>query len=249
MLGDFSKTLDRKSRVFLWLEFLVLFIGGPLLILAVRRPGILFLVLWVGGFFTYRLSRSAGRPAPADLRTVMRRVAMLAPLRVGFLLNLLAPKPGPAELQRGRDTRRVLLRFVVLGALVALFSRYAMPAQFLDLPRERPVLWLAIMILYPLLSVWPQEVIYRRFLFRRYAALFRGRAMVAASALAFGFAHVIFLNWIAVAMTAAGGAIFAADYARHRSLRLACLEHSLYGCLIFTIGLGRFFYTGAAWHH
>jgi hypothetical protein len=43
--------------------------------------------------------------------------------------------------------------------------------------------------------------------------------------------------------------MFAGDYARRRSLGLACLEHGLYGCLIFTIGLGRYFYTGAAWHH
>jgi hypothetical protein len=50
-------------------------------------------------------------------------------------------------------------------------------------------------------------------------------------------------------MTTAGGLLFARDYARHRSLSLTCLEHSLYGCLIFTIGLGRFFYTGAAWKH
>ncbi len=106
------------------------------------------------------------------------------------------------------------------------------------------------MVLYPLLSVWPQEMLYRSLLFHRYRALFRTDiALILVSALAFGFAHVIFLNWIAVAMTVAGGFLFARDYARHRSLPLSCLEHSLYGCLIFTVGLGRFFYTGAAWHH
>lgn len=83
-----------------------------------------------------------------------------------------------------------------------------------------------------------------------YRSLFRSdTGIIIASALAFGFAHVIFLNWIAIGMTTVGGLLFARDYARHRSLRLTCLEHSLYGCLIFTVGLGRFFYTGAAWHH
>ena len=48
-------------------------------------------------------------------------------------------------------------------------------------------------------------------------------------------------------MTAAGGWLFARDYARHRSLTLVCLEHAAYGCVIFTVGLGRFFYSGAAW--
>jgi membrane protease YdiL (CAAX protease family) len=105
------------------------------------------------------------------------------------------------------------------------------------------------MLLYPLLSVWPQEVIFRRFFFARYQEIFGAAGLVPASALAFGFAHIIFLNWVAVAMTLAGGAIFATDYARYRRLGLACLEHSLYGCLIFTIGLGQYFYTGPAWHH
>jgi uncharacterized protein len=49
-------------------------------------------------------------------------------------------------------------------------------------------------------------------------------------------------------MTLIGGVLFANDYSRHRSLTLTCFEHSLYGCLIFTVGLGRFFYTGAAWN-
>ncbi|GBR19081.1 hypothetical protein AA3271_0383 [Gluconobacter japonicus NBRC 3271] len=71
---------------------------------------------------------------------------------------------------------------------------------------------------------------------------------IVASAVAFGFAHILFLNWIAVGMTLIGGVLFASDYSRHRSLTLTCFEHSLYGCLIFTVGLGRFFYTGEAWN-
>jgi membrane protease YdiL (CAAX protease family) len=244
------KTPEQKSGVFLWAEFLLLFIGTPLVLLVFRQPGLLFLALWGGGFVTYRLSRPL-EPAPLpDLRTILRRVALLAPLRIGLALMLVTAKPRGQERQRRGETRRILDRFLLLGLLLTIMTRMAMPGQFLDLPRQRPVLWLAIMLLYPLLSVWPQEVIYRRFFFARYAPIFgEGAGLIAASALSFGFAHVLFLNWIAVAMTAVGGAIFAADYARHRSLRLACLEHSLYGCLIFTIGLGRFFYTGTAWHH
>jgi membrane protease YdiL (CAAX protease family) len=174
---------------------------------------------------------------------------MVAPLRIGLPI-LLVTKSSLAETARGRQTQAVLLRFLLLGTLLTLITRHAMPAQFLDLPRHRPVLWVAIMLLYPLLSVWPQEVIFRRFMLVRYARLFGARTgFIAASALAFGYAHIIFLNWISIAMTTAGGAMFAYDYARHRRLGLACLEHSLYGCLVFTIGLGRYFYTGAAWHH
>jgi hypothetical protein len=240
------KTLEH-SRVFLWTEFLLLFVAGPLAILLLRRPGALFLALWLGGFICYRLSRPPPAPLP-DLQGIMRRIALIAPILIGLLL-MLATNPSPRELERRRQTGAVLRRFLVLGTLLTLFVRFAMPEDFLDLPRHHPTLWLAIMLLYPLLSVWPQEVIFRRFVFARYETIFGATGMVAASALAFGFAHIIFLNWVAVAMTLAGGAIFAADYARYRRLGLACLEHSLYGCLIFTIGLGRYFYTGAAWHH
>lgn len=157
------------------------------------------------------------------------------------------PLPRPA-LQR--ELRGIALRFAILAPLITLATWLAFPELFLSLPRSRPLFWALIMVLYPLLSVWPQEMLYRSLLFHRYRALFRSDvALILVSAAAFGFAHIIFLNWIAVVMTAAGGLLFARDYARHRSLPLTCIEHSLYGCLIFTVGLGRFFYTGAAWHH
>ena len=157
--------------------------------------------------------------------------------------------PSPHDGGR-RELRRVLIRFAVLAPLITLAVWLWLPQEFLTMPRHRPLVWVAVMLLYPLLSVWPQEMLYRRLLFARYRPLLRSDAgLVAASALAFGFAHILFLNWIAIAMTTVGGALFARDYARHRSLRLVCLEHALFGCLIFTVGLGRFFYTGAAWRH
>lgn len=203
-------------RALLWAEMLALFAGGPLVVLALRRPSILFAALWLG--------------------------ALLA----SFVTRHQLPHPH----QPGREVKAILLRFGLLGSVLTLCAWWFWPAHFLDLPRHRPGFWLLILLLYPLLSVWPQEMLYRAFLFTRYAPVLRtAPARIAASAAAFGFAHVIFLNWIAIVLTVTGGALFAMDYERHRSLRLSCLEHSLYGCLIFTIGMGRFFYTGAAWHH
>jgi membrane protease YdiL (CAAX protease family) len=221
-------------RVFLCLEFLLIFALGPLAILEIRRPGILFLVLWVGGVVTYQASRMARASSPPDWRV---------------LVQLLFGPPSPAAQPVARHITRVTLRFAIFGTALTLATWAIFPHLFLSLPRKHPIFWLAIMVLYPVLSVWPQEVIYRRFLFHRYAVVFGETGVVLASALAFGFAHVIFLNPIAVALTTAGGTMFAWNYARERSLWLACLEHALYGCLIFTIGLGQFFYTGAAWHH
>ncbi|MBO1360795.1 CPBP family intramembrane metalloprotease [Acetobacter sacchari] len=199
-------------------EFLLLFVGGPLAILALHRAGVLFGLLW----------------AAAALAWISQRGAT-------------APQSGQTL---GAALRTPLLRFIVLAPLIMIAAWIWSPQTLFSLPREKPGFWLVIVVLYPLLSVWPQEMLYRSFLFRRYGGLFGGdRGTIAASALAFGFAHILFLNWIAIAMTTIGGLLFARDYARHRDLRVACIEHSLYGCLIFTIGLGRFFYTGAAWKH
>ena len=115
-----------------------------------------------------------------------------------------------------------------------------------DLPRRNLGLWLMIMGLYPLFSVYPQEVIYRAFLMHRYREVFPGRwLMIAASAAAFAFGHVIFQNWLAVGLSLIGGALFAWRYERSRSLASVWVEHAIWGCVIFTVGLGQFFYLGA----
>ncbi|QDH25432.1 CPBP family intramembrane metalloprotease [Neokomagataea tanensis] len=146
--------------------------------------------------------------------------------------------------------KSLLQRFCVLAPCILLMTWLVFPHNFLSLPRTNPKLWGLVLLLYPVLSVWPQEMLYRRFLFTRYSALFSSNhAVVLASALAFGFAHILFLNAIAIGLCTIGGLLFARDYAKHNSLLLSCIEHALYGCLLFTAGLGRFFYTGAAWHH
>jgi membrane protease YdiL (CAAX protease family) len=138
----------------------------------------------------------------------------------------------------------ILGRLAVATLLLAGWVALAEPERWLELPRERPGLWLAVMVLYPLLSVVPQELLYRCFFFRRYRSLWgEGRGAVLASALAFGWAHVVFLSWISVLLTLAGGWILARTFERTRSLPLVALEHALYGCLVFTVGLGRHFYA------
>ena len=105
------------------------------------------------------------------------------------------------------------------------------------------------MFIYPVLSVWPQEMVYRTFIFRRYQPFFDKISFPILSAAAFGFVHILFLNPVAILLTAGGGYMFARTYEKSRSLALVCFEHALYGCLIFTIGLGRFFFLGTAWEN
>ncbi len=141
---------------------------------------------------------------------------------------------------------RILALFAVCVVVVGLLVAWRAPEILFGLPRRAPVLWILIMILYPLLSVYPQELVYRTFLFHRYEPVFaRPWMRITASAGAFGFLHIVFKNEIAVVMTLVGGFLFARTYEASRSTLLVSIEHALYGCFVFTIGLGAYFYSGA----
>lgn len=144
-----------------------------------------------------------------------------------------------------RGVKGVVIVFVVTAPLLIAGVFLYEPGSWLALPRRMPILWGVIMVLYPLLSVYPQELIYRAFLFRRYRPLFRTEAMLTcASALSFAWVHIIYGSAVALLLSAAGGYLFASTYRRSGSLLLASFQHALYGCLIFTIGLGHHFYRG-----
>lgn len=139
----------------------------------------------------------------------------------------------------------LLLRDLVLLALLGVAVRLFAPELLFSLVKRAPWFWALIMLLYPLLSVYPQELLYRAFFFDRYQPLFgSGWAMLLASAFAFGFVHIIFGNWLAVVLCIIGGLLFSFTYQQSGSLLLACVDHAIFGNFIFTIGLGRFFYHG-----
>ncbi len=138
-----------------------------------------------------------------------------------------------------REVTRVLVRFALSAMLLLAAIALAAPDQLFDWPRHRPLIWATVLVAYPLLSVLPQEVLYRQFLFRRLRALGLDDGVIAlASAALFGFVHVIYRNVPAVALSAIGGWYFADTYRRSDSLALVCAEHALYGALVFTSGLG-----------
>jgi membrane protease YdiL (CAAX protease family) len=83
-------------------------------------------------------------------------------------------------------------------------------------------------------------------MFERYRILFPSAAlMILISAAAFAFSHIVFRNPWSVALTFVGGLLFAWRYQRTDSLLVSSLEHALYGCYMFTVGLGGLFYHGA----
>jgi membrane protease YdiL (CAAX protease family) len=146
----------------------------------------------------------------------------------------------------GRYLAPVLLRSAALCAVLGLAVWRLAPHLLFTFVKAAPAFWALVMFLYPLLSVYPQELIFRAYFFERYQPLFgAGWVMVGASALAFGFMHIALGNWLSVVLSAIGGFLFAMTYHQSGSLVLACIEHAIFGNFIFTIGLGQFFYHGA----
>jgi membrane protease YdiL (CAAX protease family) len=144
-----------------------------------------------------------------------------------------------------------------LPAILAIFAAAALllwlgvhrftPQLEWSFVRRHPAFWGVAMAAYPVLSVYPQGLLYRVFFFERYALLFPGRwTMILASAAAFAFLHIVFRNPLAVSLSFAGGILFAFRYAETGSLATSAFEHALYGCWLFTIGLGQYFYHGRA---
>lgn len=200
-------------------ELALLFLVAPTVLAVYMRPGLLFPSLWV--------------------------------LALGSLLLLLMD----GSFERGRlwnagglrsEWKWIALRFAVCAPLLTGVLFLMSPARLLSLPMHRPGLWAVIMVAYPVLSVYPQEVAFRAMVMHRYAGLFGSVWMlVAVNAVVFGYAHIIMHNWWAVALCTIGGVFFGVTYRRSASLLAAALEHALYGCFLFTIGWGSYFYSGS----
>lgn len=203
------------------LEFLLLFVIGPTL-------------------FTYRRHRIPAIPALWALMAYCLYILLHDPkFDRGSLWNT-APL--------GQYAFPILGLFALAAAIgIALVLRFGAPGLFLNLPRSNPRLWILVMILYPVLSVYPQGIIYRAFVFERYRDLFGPPwAIVLASAFAFTYVHIVFRNKLALALTLLGGVLFGIRFLQTGSLFVSSLEHALYGCFMFTVGVGRSFHHASA---
>jgi membrane protease YdiL (CAAX protease family) len=205
-------------RLALILEFLLLFVALPLIyrFSPMRIPALP--LLWVvAGYALWQLLR--------DPRFDRARLWNLS--------------------QLPRHSGAILIIFTLVAIGLWLGVRRFAPQLEWRFVREHPGFWVVVMTAYPVLSVYPQGLLYRAFFFERYAAVFPGKwAMIVASAAAFAFLHIVFRNSLAVALTFCGGLLFAARYAQTGSLAVSSFEHALYGCWLFTVGLGQYFYHG-----
>ena len=205
--------------LFLAIEFTVIFVVVPLLIYYRRIPNLPIPYLLITAFGAFLLLRRDATFGLSQLTHWGNDQPFLA---------------------------TILIRDAVCLAGLGIAVYFMAPQLLFSLIRRSPGLWALIFLLYPLLSVYPQELLYRAFFLHRYQPLFgRGWGMLLASAMAFGFVHIIFRNSLAVALCMIGGFLFSLTYQASGSLLLACLAHAIFGNFIFTIGLGQFFYHGA----
>jgi membrane protease YdiL (CAAX protease family) len=212
-----ARTAARSLVAWRLVELLAIFVALPLLVRLRVLPGPRLLVL-------------AGVTGAA--------VALLARDRFYDLSTLWSGRLRPA-------LPGILARAALAAVVILALAAWLAPDRILALPLRQPGIWLAGLLLYPLLSAFPQEVLYRAFFFRRYAIIFtEPSSMVAASGVAFAMLHLVYPNLVAPLLSLPAGLILAWRYQRGDGMGPAWLEHSLYGLLLFSLGLGGFFYDG-----
>ena len=109
-------------------------------------------------------------------------------------------------------------------------------------PKTNFKLWLIVIFIYPFLSVIPQEIVYRVFFFQRYFPKINSIYFaMALNLIVFSYGHIVFNNLHAILITAIVSPIFAYAYLKKSFLTCVVL-HSLGGQIIFTLGLGKYFY-------
>ncbi|MFN3613998.1 MAG: type II CAAX prenyl endopeptidase Rce1 family protein [Rubrimonas sp.] len=205
-------------RVRLWLEFVALFVGAPLAMTA-----------WFGAYALF-----------ATLYVLTAASLALLALTPGFRLRHLLRLP-----DRG-DMLAIAAFTAISAVLCAALTLWLRPASFLWMPTRNPALWTMILMWYPPLSALPQEIIFRSLFFERYGGLFPSRAAGAlASGGAFGLGHLFFMNPVAIGTTTVAGVFMGWVYMRNRSLITATILHAIGGLMVFTMGLGTYFYHGA----
>ena len=146
------------------------------------------------------------------------------------------------SLKKKIDWKFVLIftfSFIFLGFIYVLIIDKNLLFIF---PKTNFKLWLVVIFVYPFLSVIPQEIIYRVFFFQRYFPKNNNfNFLIILNMFVFSYGHLVFNNIHAILITAIVSPIFTFAYLKKSFLTCVVL-HSLGGQIIFTLGLGKYFY-------
>lgn len=135
--------------------------------------------------------------------------------------------------------KQTMIKFIVIAILTTLLVWLTNKTALFNVVMTKPYLWVIILFVYSLFSVYPQEIVYRTFFFKRYLTHFSDkRLFIVLNAAVFSVGHVFFKNGWVLLLTFLGGLLFASTYVKTRSTVLVSLEHAIYGCWLFTVGMG-----------
>ncbi len=131
------------------------------------------------------------------------------------------------------------IKFIVIAIITTAFVWFTNKDVLFNVILNKPKLWIIILFVYSFLSVYPQELIYRTFFFQRYDSFFKNlNLLLFVNAIVFSLGHIFFRNTLVLVLTFFGGLLFAYTYSKTKSTLLVSIEHAIYGCWLFTVGMG-----------
>ena len=132
-----------------------------------------------------------------------------------------------------------LLKFIFIALVTFFYVWFTDKAQLFNVVLNKPLLWIIILFVYSVFSVYPQELIYRTFFFKRYRSLIKNEYLfIFVNAIVFSLGHIFFNNYLVFVLTFFGGLLFAFTFSKTKSTLLVSIEHAIYGCWLFTVGMG-----------
>jgi membrane protease YdiL (CAAX protease family) len=135
--------------------------------------------------------------------------------------------------------RRTLVQLAVIIFITTAYVWFTDKTLLFGVLIHKPKLWIIILFIYALFSVYPQELIYRTFYFQRYEMFFKSRNLfIFLNATIFSLAHMFLKNSLVMLLTFLGGILFAITFHKTRSTLLVSIEHAIYGIWLFTVGMG-----------
>ena len=143
--------------------------------------------------------------------------------------------------------KKVDWKFIIIFSLIFLsLSFFYVILVDKDLlfifPKTNFELWLLVILIYPFLSVIPQEIVYRVFFFQRYFPSKKSfYFLTLLNMITFSYGHIVFNNVHAILITAIVSPVFTYAYLK-KSFFTCIILHALGGQIIFTLGLGKYFF-------
>ena len=135
--------------------------------------------------------------------------------------------------------KRTLIQLAIIAIITTAYVWFVDSSSLYTVVLNKPLLWVAILFFYSVFSVYPQELIYRTFFFQRYHSLFKNEMLfIFINAALFSLAHIFFRNGLVMIMTFFGGILFGLTFKKTKSTLLVTIEHAIYGCWLFTVGMG-----------